>query len=103
MYIQLNFVQTSCAKERYKVISFVFSGCWKQSLQIRTVVHPLLASYLQLEFCFAGEPQVIYYYFIICLLYIGIGVGNFSRYSDIINLLCRAKGRKPGLIDELKK
>jgi hypothetical protein len=50
-----------------------------------------------------GEPQAIYYYFIICLLYIGIGVGNFSRYSDIINLLCRAKGRKPGLIDELKK
>jgi hypothetical protein len=31
------FVQTSCAKEQYKVICVVFWGCWEQSLLIRTV------------------------------------------------------------------
>lgn len=53
------------------------SGLLGAKFAIRTVVS-LLASYLQLEFCFPGEPQVIYYYFIIHLLYIGVGAGNFS-------------------------
>jgi hypothetical protein len=57
MPIQLFFWPNILCKERYKVVCFVFWGSWDQCLEIRTIVHPILESYLQLEFCFAEESK----------------------------------------------
>jgi len=70
------FVQTSCAKEQYKVICVVFWGCWEQSLRIRTVCQ---VSTVQILFC--RRVQAVSYQFNICLLCLGIGGAIFYKLS----------------------